>query len=779
MRIVRYIILIFCCLSSLGVLAGNFRLQSGRDVSLYVPGSEPEVVHTASGLLAEDFHRVFGANMRLSHSNMLHADLIMGLVSDKDVAKMARRHGIDVTALAGSHEAFVLKVVQEKGAEKLLALGSDKRGLAYAMMHLSRLMGVSPWYWWADVTPLPMDSLVLPADYEVAEQPDVAYRGIFINDEDWGMMPWASLTFEPTGIKGDIGPKTHEKIFELMLRLRANVFWPAMHDCSRPFYLNPANQRMADKYGIIVSTSHCEPMMCNANGEWRAWANDPKGVRYNYVTNADSVNLFWQQRVKQLKGSDCIYTLGMRGIHDGPMQGAKSIPEQVTALTDILASQRNMLRKEIGKNLTQIPQQFVPYKEVLDCYHQGLEVPDDVTLIWCDDNYGYIRHLPTEQERLRTGGNGVYYHLSYWGRPHDYLWLSTIHPELMRSEMLRAYDHGIDRMWILNVGDIKPAEYEIQLYMDMAWETDRFRSEEALNDYCKQWYKETIGYESSWWTNLWSRYYDLAFDFKPEWMGGTRTEEKDPRWKQPADLPLNEREIRQRYFRVQQLALDLAHATTATTQIPESRRAAAFELLEYPIACMVAQNEKWLSAQLARHGMGSWRPVKEAHQRIVALTQEYNEMLDGKWRGMMDMAPRRLADFAMPADSLFDEPMPAGQQGQCLFRCTNVIGQSIPMGESFRLDVHSSASELEFEIQLLPVHPANDKEIRIEVSVDGKSSQVIDYHTEGRSEEWKINVLHNRAVRRVTLSADSEKSAHELVIRPVDEEVKVQCIYIL
>lgn len=821
--------------------AKDFTVGRGEALRMYLPKGSEQVVYTAAELLQRDFSSVLGSALSLDEKMSDKVQIIAGLASDKEIVKLARAHHISLSSLRKEHEGYELRVLPDG---RLLIVGSDKRGLAYGMVTLSRALGVSPWEWWGDVTPLPKESFSLPEGYEKRESPDVRYRGIFINDEDWGMMPWASLTYEPamralagenpTPVSGEIGPYTHARIFELMLRLRANLFWPAMHDCTKPFYLTPGNREMAERYGIIVSTSHCEPMMSNANGEWRKWANDPKGNRYNYVSNRDSVLLFWQKRVEEVRHSDCLYTLGMRGIHDGAMQGAKTIPEQVAALTSILKDQRDLLRKTLGKKAEEVPQQFVPYKEVLECYHAGLEVPEDVTLIWCDDNYGYVRHLPTARERARKGGNGIYYHISYWGRPHDYLWLATTHPELIRSEMLRAYDHGIDRLWVLNVGDIKPGEYLTSLYLDMAWDVDRFRPQDALDRYCDAWYAEALGVPAAW-HQVWRDYYNLSFDFKPEWMGGTRTEEKDPLWKQPHDLPLNEMQVRQRLVKVKQMAWD-ADRMLQMQPLPEQRRAAAFQLLEYPIYAMAAQNEKWLTAQLARHGAGGWWPSREAHQRIQLLTEEYNSLLGGKWNRMMHSQPRGLADFSLPEESALTDtleggeivfrPMPSGrevasltksssgeialrsksadQSGLLVYRSESYIGDPLPKGEKLKFDIISQAKEILLEIHTLPVHPLSThalpkhsdsgrtlseysltedshsgqphegNRIRYSVRIDDGEPRIVEFQTEGRSEEWKQNVLYNRAVRTLRLPLDPALSTHRVVIRALDEGVKIQ-----
>jgi len=222
---------------------------------------------------------------------------------------------------------------------------------------------------------------------------------------------------------------------------------------------------MADKYGIVMATSHCEPLMRNSAGEWDA----KKYGQYNYLTNKDSIISYWTERLKKVGQSENIYTIGMRGVHDGQMQGVKTLDEHTKALNLIIQDQRNLLSRYVNADVTKVPQVFVPYKEVLSVYDNGLQVPDDVTLIWCDDNYGYITRLSNEQERKRKGGSGVYYHISYWGRPHDYLWLCTTSPAQIYTEMKRAWDYGAQKLWILNVGDIKPGEYDTEFFMDLAW----------------------------------------------------------------------------------------------------------------------------------------------------------------------------------------------------------------------------------------------------------------------------------------------------------------------
>ena len=436
--------LLLLAVSTVSLAATPFTIVSGKAVRLSMPQHRLPVLESAVAMFGGDVEAVFGDTLELVADN-----------ADIDVR-------ID-TAVVKSPQGFRLHV-DDSGC--LNVTGHDSHGAAYGLLEVSRLFGVSPWEWWADATPQKRASFELPAGYTDSQAPSVEYRGIFINDEDWGLMPWSSMTMEPGNLRGVIGPKTNEKIFQLLLRLRANYYWPAMHEVTEPFFLTPGNREMAARYGIYIGGSHCEPMASSTAVEW---GRRGKGD-YDYVNNSDSVLKFWEDRVRDVAGQEIVYTLGMRGVHDGAMNGAKTVDEQKAVLSRAIADQRELIARYVDADVTKVPQVFIPYKEVLDVYRAGLDVPDDVTLMWCDDNYGYIRHFPTPDEQARSGGNGIYYHVSYWGRPHDYLWLGTFSPYLLYQQMSEAYRHGIRKMWVLNVGDIKPAEYQTELFLDMAWD---------------------------------------------------------------------------------------------------------------------------------------------------------------------------------------------------------------------------------------------------------------------------------------------------------------------
>lgn len=752
------------------ICCAQFSLRSDQPIKLACDNAEEKVVQTALKLFMRDYQSVFSASAAV---DARQGNIIVGTVGKSLLLKAV---SADVSALAGKKQAFLLQVLPDG---KLLVAGSDSHGTAYGIMELSRLIGVSPWEWWADVTPEKKTSFVLPAEYQTLQSPSVEYRGIFINDEDWGLMPWSSQTYEPSDIKGHIGPKTNARIFELLLRLRANTYWPAMHECTLPFFLTEGNRKVAEEYGIFIGSSHCEPMVCSAAGEWRRRGQGD----YDYVNNSASVYKFWEDRVKEVAQQGNIYTLGMRGVHDGQMQGAKTVAEQKAVLERVLKDQRGLLQKYVNKDVTAIPQAFIPYKEVLDIYNAGLQVPDDVTLIWCDDNYGYIRHFPTAEERARKGGNGIYYHVSYWGRPHDYLWLGTFSPYLLHQQMKLAYDRGIQKMWVLNVGDIKPAEYQIELFLDMAWNIDEV-NEIGVTAHLKSWLGREFGSNCA--EELlpaMEAHYQLSYIRKPEFMGNTREEERDPKYKVIKDLPWSEQTISERLRSYTALS-DVVERMESN--IPADRQDAYFQLVKYPVQAAAQMNRKILTAQLARHSKADWKQSDAAFDSIASLTQQYNSLQNGKWNRMMDFQPRKLPVFKRVEHTTATEPMVTDRKMLCKWNameCT--YGKPVPYeglgyerkaagirkGSSltFAFDDYGKDS-VEVEIRLLPSHPLDEKQLRFAISVDEAVPQTVSYETKGRSEEWKENVLRNQAIRKVTLPINKQAS-HKLVITALDEGV--------
>ena len=525
-------------------------------------------------------------------------------------------------------------------------------------------------------------------------------------------------------------------------------------------------------------------MVRNTNAEWEI----AERGKYDYGNNRENVLKFWEERAKELAGSDNIYTLGIRGVHDSKMLGANTLQEQKEALVNILKDQREMIARYVNPKVEEVSQAFIPYKEVLDVYNMGLEVPEDVSLIWCDDNYGYIRHFPNEKERARQGGNGVYYHVSYWGRPHDYLWLATNHPAQLYTQMKLAYDKGAKDTWILNVGDIKPAEYLTELFLDMAWNIELIEnSMSGLDAHLHSWLSREFGEENAEeLLSVMNEYYRLAYIRKPEFMGNTRTEEKDPQYRIVTDLPWSETEINQRLTEYEVIADKVIEISKKT---PSDKQSAWFQLIEYPVRGAAEMNKKHLYGQLARHEKASWKSSDDAFDSIVSLTRKYNSIDNGKWKHMMDYKPRKLAVYDRLPQTKASEPMVEETTPLFLFngnQYTNHKGEkpvshglgyqrgaiSLPKNSSVTYHFTTEKSDsVSIEVALAPNHPVEGKELRYGIAVGNEPMQIVDYHTEGRSEEWKENILNNQA-KRITIHATG-RGKQALTIKALDEGVVV------
>lgn len=444
------------------------------NASLYVDGRDFEVVKKAAKLFSDDVQLVTGQGIQVgtTESKLVRNSIIVGTLGHNElIDKLVAKKKLNVSLLKERWESYLVEIVHNPfpGVNKaLIVVGSDRRGTAYGLLSISELIGVSPWYWWADAPVAKYNELNIKVDKFVSKEPTVKYRGIFINDEDWGLLRWAKKTFEKE--RGNIGPKTYAKVCELLLRLKANYLCPAMHEASTAFNKIPENKLVADSFAIVMGSVHCEPLLFNNASEW-----DKKTMgEWDYINNKDMLNKVLKQRVVENSAYENVYTLALRGLHDKAMSGSNDMKERVKMLGEALNAQRQLLVDVIKKPANEIPQAFTPYKEVLDVYSAGLDLPEDVTIIWPDDNYGYMKRLSSPREQKRSGRAGVYYHVSYLGKPHDYLWMSTTSPSLMYEELRKAYDTTADRIWLLNVGDIKSCEASMNLFLAMAYDIDSF-----------------------------------------------------------------------------------------------------------------------------------------------------------------------------------------------------------------------------------------------------------------------------------------------------------------
>ena len=776
---------------------GAFPLvSSGQATQIVVDPQDPEVVTIAANAFKGDIQLLTNREPAVVNTITANRAVIIGTLNSSFINQLVTAGKIDKTKLEGKWETFCIAVVDNPIAgvnQALVIAGSDPRGTAFGVFELTRMMGVSPWVWWADVTPESREEIYI-AGNETFGPPSVQYRGMFINDEDWGMQPWAAKNMDPTinGGRGDIGPRTHERIFELMLRTKSNYFWPGMHPSTKAFWYYKENPEVARRYQIVMGASHCEPMLRNNEDEWnRNFSTEFPGVTrgsWNWRTNSTVIKNYWIERVKEAVNNEAIYTMGMRGVHDSQMEGYDNDRDRAVALKDIIATQRDILETHLGKPKATVPQLFCPYKEALNHYNQGIDLPDDITLLWPDDNHGYIRQLSTPAEQARNGGGGVYYHFSYWGIPSDFLWLSSISPSLTSFEMTKAYELNAKKIWIFNVGDLKPAEFEYQFAMDLAWDINAWSPEKA-HLYSRFWAVETFGEDvADEIASIKERYFQLAASGKPEHI---------------YRVDYSTAEMERRIAEYTALVVD---AKSLEARIPTRLKDAYFQLIKYPVLGASAMNEKILGAKLSFEYAKQGNPNKaiaianraqEAYREIRDLTNTYNKVqVDGKWDGMMDYAPRG-HDFFYNPNVVTDELLygnsipPATPDDITLIPANNffakneagktietitglgVAGTSVTVWPfdmtSYEAPNISSAPHLEYKITVkkghnlvrvkcLPTFPLYPGlKLRYAISVDNNTPQFINIAYSAESGGWSTNVLRGYASGSTAYQSDSDK----------------------
>ena len=623
-----------------------FTLASPRQTAaILYDASDAAVVKRAAELFAADVEAVTGRRPQVtSATGETGPAVIVGTVGGSALIRRLSEAGkIDTAPLEGAWERYLIQTVANPlpGIRKALVIaGSDRRGAAYGLFTLSELIGVSPGYWWADVPVKKHAALHVDAPPTYSQTPSVRYRGIFLNDEDWGLTPWASQTFEPE--RGNIGPRTYAKVCELLLRLKANYLAPAMHPVSTSFNQIPENKLVADTFAIVMGSTHCEPLLLNTASEWDTQTMGP----WNYDKNKEGINRVLTQRVRENSPYENVYTLALRGLHDGAMSTTLPMHEKVRMLQQALLDQRQILAENIDRPVETVPQAFTPYKEVLEIYSNGLELPDDVTIVWPDDNYGYMKRLSGVREQRRTGRSGVYYHVSYLGVPHSYLWFSTTPPSLMYEELRKAYDTTADRLWLLNCGDLKGSEMQVSLFLDMAWDIGRFTADNVVT-YPARWLAGIFG----------EAYYDrleamtrehlrLAFPRKPEYMGwGYHWNRFDHNCEQLTDTDFSFTNYDEAPRRLEAYRKLGARAEALLHEIGDEARPAFYQLVYYPLRGAELMNRMTLGGQrnrwYARQGRAATNAVRDEVQRcydsLQVITRGYNSLLGGKWNHMMSM----------------------------------------------------------------------------------------------------------------------------------------------
>ena len=716
-------------------------------ITYTVEGKTDPVVHVALQMFCDDMRQVTGFTPVTS-----------------------RKGTIQIVQRKGSDDGFRITT----GDGHIIVEGNGGRGTAYGILELSRLAGVSPWVWWGDVVPQRQSRLTLPDGFRSEQRPSVAMRGIFLNDEDWSLRPWSSRNFEP-GEEGRIGVKTYRKVFELLLRLRANTIWPAMHEGTTAFFRIEGAKAMADSCAIIIGTSHCEPLLRNNVGEWDV----SKRGRFNYKTNRKAVTDYWTERLKEVRRSTGnIFTIGMRGIHDSSMEGYTTQQEKFEALQTVIDDQQQLLRRHVG-NPSRLAQMFVPYKEVLQLYEMGLRVPETATLMWCDDNYGYMTRFSDADEQRRSGGAGIYYHLSYWGRPHDYLWLTTTQPGLICQELHEAYRRHVRKLWIANVHDPKVASYDLELFLDLAWNINS-ATPSTLCDHFNRWLCRQFGTEAG--TRLFPAMHEsfrLCAQRRPEFMGWTQVELDKKRYERGLS-PVTTTELNRREAAERMAAFERIKATVWESRafVRPELSDAFFAAITYPVFAAAAMTQKIV---------GDEAESQRAYADILSLTEQYNRLGGGKWKGLMDAAPRRLPVFANVRAQLATDTVTApvavansaadfdsATEGAQIVQMLGHSMRAVALPKGGELSYHftiADSGDYSLRVALIPMQAVDSGDIRFSVSIDGAEPQVFSLKEPFRSEQWKLNVLRGQALRDLPVHLDS--GVHTLEIRAIDDHIVV------
>ena len=697
--------------------SGSFPLAvAGRVAPLLVDPADDPAVRRAARDLAADLGRVTGVTAAVQDTVGPGGDVvIIGTVGKSALLdRLVRARKLDVSAVQGRWETFQLQVVERPlpgVARALVIAGSDRRGTIYGIYDLSAEIGVTPWYWWADVPVRRRTELyVLPGIHSKGE-PRVRYRGFFINDEAPALSGWAHEKF------GGFNSKFYAHVFELLLRLKGNYLWPAMW--GNAFYDDDVlNRDFAQTYGVVIGTSHHEPML-RAHDEWRRYGG---GGAWHYEKNAPALRAFWREGIRRMGDTEAVVTVGMRGDGDEPMSEGRNI----ALLEKIVADQRAIIQEVTGKPAGEVPQIWALYKEVQDYYDHGMRVPDDVTLLFADDNWGNIRRLPPAGVK-RTGGYGVYYHFDYVGGPRNYKWMNTNQIERVWEQMQLAYAHGVDRIWIVNVGDIKPMEFPLDFFLDYAWNPDALPVDE-LAGYSRRWAAEQFGAQhAAEIARLLDTYTKFNARRKPELLS-------------PETYSLlHYREADRVVEAYHQLARE---AERLYQQLAPEYRAAFYQLVLYPIVASANINDLYVTVGrnrlYASQGRVSANELAERAEQLFGrdaqLSAFYNDTLaGGKWSHMMDQTRIGYTYWQQPERNVLPEvkrvhPAAAASMGVAL---EGGAADSLPAFDRFArqhyyIDVFNRGqAAFEFQVRkgadwlrVSPERGSVRSEQRLEVSVD-------------------------------------------------------------
>ena len=590
---------------------GDLLINGNDKVEIYMDANDCRGVSYAANALVKDIRNVSGSQATITSNRK--ATILVGTIGHSAaIDQLVKQKRINGNLLKGKREKFIITVVDNQ----LVIAGSDRRGTIYGIYELSQQMGVSPWYDWADVPVEHHDSIFVNRGTYTDGEPAVRYRGIFLNDEAPCLTSWVKNTYG-TGY-GD--HRFYQRVFELVLRLRGNMMWPAMWGWA--FYADDAeNEKTADEMGVVMSTSHHEPMARNH----QEYARNRKGWGpWNYQKNKANLQKFFREGIERMKGTEQIVTIGMRGDGDEAM----SAEADTKLMTQIINDQRKIIADVTGKKASETPQVWALYKEVLDYYDKGMKVPDDVTLLLCDDNWGDVRRVPNAQERKHKGGWGLYYHVDYVGAPRNSKLLNVTPVQNPWEQLTLAYENGIDRLWILNVGDLKPMEYPISQFMDMAWNPHKYSVNNITRhtrDWCAQQFGESQADEAARILNLVCKYNGRC---TPEMLDRNTYSLENGEWQ----------EVVNQYLQLE------ADALRQYNSLPAAYHDAYRQIILFPIELMSNLHQMYF-AQAQNHALykqnnpkaNIWADECERlFKRDSLICDVYNhKMSGGKWNGMM------------------------------------------------------------------------------------------------------------------------------------------------
>lgn len=631
-------------------------VRGGTPAPLCVSTMDHAGVLRVASMFRTDIGAVAGTVPRLIRDTIPAAGeiVIIGTIGKSPVVDRLIREGrLDVRGVAGTWEATVIQTVDRPVpgvARALVIAGSDKRGTIYGMFRISEQIGVSPWYWWADVPVQKHRDIAITVKRHAITSPSVKYRGIFLNDEYPALTRWVAAKFGSAGRDGNppipadvanYGSAFYARVFELLLRLKANYLWPAMWN--NAFNEDdPENPRLADELGIVMGTSHQEPMI-RAQKEWDRRFKKTLGY-WNYARYPDTLNRFWRDGIRRNREYESIVTIGLRGADDTPMAPG-GVDANRALLERIVGVQRDIIREETGREPEDVPQLWCLYKEVLEFYKAGMRVPDDVTLLWPDDNWGNVRRLPTPEERARKGGAGIYYHFDYHGSPRSYQWINTNPLAKIWDQMSLAKQYGADRIWIVNVGHLKGYELPIDFFMDLAWDTRRW-GPGSVREYTRLWAEGQFGKgEAEGIADILCGYTRFTGRRKPELLS-------------PSTYSLVNYDeagtVVAEYNALVRKAGDIAR------RLPADMQDAYYELVLFPATASALVNDLYVTAGknalYASHARVATSSLAARTRALfdadTAMMGHFNRTLaGGKWDHFMDQAHLGYVDWADPPEN--------------------------------------------------------------------------------------------------------------------------------